>query len=227
MNAIELLRSESLTTLLEREIERLVLIGELRPGERVNEKRLADRFQISRGPIREACRGLERTGLLASVPNRGSFVREVDEKEALDIYDVRKVLFGLAGALAADRATARDIVDLAGLHKAMAEAVLRRDFSAYYPVNLHFHSKIIEMARNPTLARSYHEQIKKLHLFRARGLIQTGSLAESNDEHGRILAAIKQADRLRARAVCEEHVCNAKSRLVASLSGISRSDHAR
>ncbi len=85
-------------------------------------------------------------------------------------------------------------------------------FGSSRPVNLKFHDKIVEMA---TLSRSYREQIKKLHLFRARRLIQTGSLAESNDEHGRIFAAIKHADRLRARAACEEHVRNAKSRLIA------------
>jgi DNA-binding GntR family transcriptional regulator len=226
MDALEVLRSQSLTTLLEGEIEKLVLAGELRPGERINEKRLAERFQTSRGPIREACRGLERSGLLALSPNRGSFVRKVDEKEALEIYDVRSALFGLAGALAADRATPDGIAALAHLHKAMADAVGKGDFAAYYPANLQFHAKIVEMAGNPTLSRSYHEQIKKLHLFRARGLIQAGSLAESNDEHGRILAAIEQADRRRARDACEKHVFNAKSRLTASFAA-SGGDHAR
>ena len=96
-NAIDILRSHSLPMLLEQEIERVILGGELRPGDRINEKELALRFGISRGPVREALRSLELTGLVEQIPNRGVFVRQLTAAQADDIYEVRAALFWPGG----------------------------------------------------------------------------------------------------------------------------------
>src|SRR3546814_1563212 len=86
---LTILRTMSLTGALEREIERLILSGELAPGERINEIHLATRFGTSRGPIREAIRSLEAKGLVEAVRNRGVFIRRLTAEEAIEIYDVR------------------------------------------------------------------------------------------------------------------------------------------
>jgi len=78
MNApqpIDILRTRSLSSVLEGEIERLILSGEIAPGRKINENQLAVRFGTSRGPIREALRTLEGAGLVETIPNRGAFVR--------------------------------------------------------------------------------------------------------------------------------------------------------
>src|SRR5687768_3586195 len=80
-------RAVSLTSALERELERLILSGELPPGDRINEIHLARRFGTSRGPIREATRSLEAKGLVQVVRNRGVFIRRLSIEEALEIYD--------------------------------------------------------------------------------------------------------------------------------------------
>src|SRR5918997_2461849 len=100
---LRILQTVSLTTVLEREIESLILSGELPPGDRINEIQLAKRFGTSRGPIREATRSLEAKGLVEVVRNRGVFIRRLTTEEALEIYDVRSALFGLAGRLLAAR----------------------------------------------------------------------------------------------------------------------------
>src|SRR3546814_20695516 len=66
-------------------------------GDRLNETVLSERFQVSRGPVREACLGLERTGLIRNVPNRGVFVREMSATETVEPYYIRAALFGHAG----------------------------------------------------------------------------------------------------------------------------------
>src|SRR3546814_19342740 len=71
------------------ELEGMIVSGELSGGDRLNETVLAERFGVSRGPVREACRGLERSGLIRFVANRGVFVREMNVKEALELFDVR------------------------------------------------------------------------------------------------------------------------------------------
>jgi DNA-binding GntR family transcriptional regulator len=98
---LDILRFQSMTSVLKHEIEQLVLSGQYLSGERLNENSLAARFKVSRGPIREACRALAESGLLELIPNRGVFVRSVTEEQAADAYDVRAALFGLAARLSA------------------------------------------------------------------------------------------------------------------------------
>ena len=86
-----------LTAIVRDEIVRMIETGALAPGVWVNEADLAARLGVSRAPIREACRGLEQSGLLSFVVNRGAFVREIDPIEAAELYDLRSALFALAG----------------------------------------------------------------------------------------------------------------------------------
>src|SRR5579871_5993961 len=130
------LRAQSLSAMAAEALERMIINGELQAGDRINESTLAQMFGISRGPIREACRSLEKSNLVRVVANRGAFVREMSIEQAAEIYDVRAHLFGLAGRLAAIRATPREIEELAAMVGEMARA---RDIDAYYPLNVAFH----------------------------------------------------------------------------------------
>ena len=85
----------------------MILSGELQAGERLNEQALATRLGVSRGPIREATRALERAGLLTAIVNQGVFVRQLSRDEASEIYDVRGVVFGFACAAARAAASRR------------------------------------------------------------------------------------------------------------------------
>ena len=83
--ALTIRREESLTSIIRREIERMIDERELNPGDWVNEAMLASRLKVSRGPVREACRGLEQNGLLQVVVNRGVFVRKIELKDAAEL----------------------------------------------------------------------------------------------------------------------------------------------
>ena len=214
---LRILQTVSLTTVLEREIESLILSGELPPGDRINEIQLARRFGTSRGPIREATRSLEGKGLVEVVRNRGVFIRRLTLEEAIEIYDLRSALFGLGGRLLAARMNDQILDHLTQALKRMDEAAEERDFDSYYPLNLSFHTFIIESAGNATLAAEYAAFVKKLHLFRARSLVQGGGLAVSNREHREIVDALASGDVERAHGACWRHVERAKHRLLASL----------
>ncbi len=213
---LRILRTVSLTSVLEREIEALILSGDLPPGDRINEIHLAKRFGTSRGPIREATRSLEGKGLVEVIRNRGVFIRRLSLEEAVEIYDLRSALFGLAGRLLAARMDDAILDDLAGQLQSMDEAAERRDFDTYYPLNLAFHEDIVERAGNRTLAGEYRAMVKKLHLFRARSLVQGGGLAVSNREHREIVDALASGDIDRAHGACWRHVERAKHRMLAS-----------
>jgi DNA-binding GntR family transcriptional regulator len=215
-DALTILRTRSLSGVLEREIEKAILGGEIPPGKRVNENLLATRFGTSRGPVREALRALEGLGLVELIPNRGVFIRQPAVEEAIEIYDVRSVLFGLAGKLLAERVGDAQVARLKEYLEQMEAAARSRDFDRYYPLNLAFHEFIIDACGNATLAAQYRGLVKKLHLFRARSLVQGGGLEVSNSEHREMVEAITARDPERAQRAHSDHVARAKARLLAA-----------
>ena len=215
-SAIEFLKSRSLPMLIEEEIQRVILGGEYAPGDRINEKELALRFGISRGPIREALRSLESSGLIEQVPNRGVFVRRLTAEQAAHMYDVRAALFALAGRLLAARATDEEIARLRAFLVAMDDAIEKDDFDLYVKENFAFHQFIVDSAGNPVLATQYLSLIKQLRLYRTRNLMLGDSMRASNDEHHEMVEAIAAHDPDRAQAAHMNHVATAKVRLMST-----------
>jgi len=218
-HALEVLRSQSLSKVVQRDIERRILSGELRAGERINENRLAEKLSISRGPVREACRALEQAGLITLIANRGLFVRKVTLKEALDAYDIRASLFGLAGRILAPRITADQIAVLSDLVERMEAVSNGEDVNAYYPLNLEFHSRLVEFTGNEELADIYHGLVKKLHLFRRSALVAGGALKASSREHRAILDALIGRNAKRAKVLMENHVLAGRQRFLTASDG--------
>lgn len=210
---LEFLQNHSLTSVLRREMETLVLSGEFAPGERLNENSLAVRFSVSRGPVREVCRALAERGLLELVPNRGVFMRRIDEDQAAELYDVRAGLFASAARLLATKATVAQLSELEGLLERMEEAVRMHSLDLYYPLNLEFHDSILRFAGNARLHKAYSELVKELHLFRERALLQGGGLEVSNVEHRRIVKALQERDAAAAMEAAFLHVLSGKSRM--------------
>jgi DNA-binding GntR family transcriptional regulator len=213
VSAIDILRSHSLPMLLEREIERVILSGEYSPGDRINEKELALRFGISRGPVREALRTLEAGGLVEQVPNRGVFVRRLTAAQADDIYEVRAVLFALAGRRLATKATHDEVARLRGFVHAMDQAIAAEDFESYVRENFALHEFIVARAGNEVLASQYLSLVKQLRLYRTRSLMFGNAMRASNEEHREMVEAVAARDPDRAHAAHYRHVAAAKTRL--------------
>jgi len=214
---LDVLRSQSLTSVVHKAIEQMILAGELEAGERINENRLAARLSISRGPVREAMRALEQSGLVQVVANRGVFVRQLTLKEAVDAYNVRACLFGLAGQTLAGSITEPQIKSLSSLMVRMGSAKDRPKIDGYYALNLEFHARLVEFAGNKELERSYHGLVNKLHLFRRRGLVTSHGVEDSYREHRQIFDALVAHDARASRRLMENHVLAGKERLLGSL----------
>jgi DNA-binding GntR family transcriptional regulator len=206
----------SLAMALRTEIEKMILQGGMPMGERLNENYFAEKFQVSRGPVREAFRALVEAGLVEFIPNRGVFVRNVSLDQAIAAYEVRAALFSMAGRLAAIRRRKEEIVRFRGLVHDMDSAIARNDSEGYYKLNLDLHGAIMEAARNDRLAATYEGLIKELHLFRAKNLRLTDHADHariSNIEHAEMVEAIAAGDEMRAYAAHFAHVMNARERL--------------
>jgi DNA-binding GntR family transcriptional regulator len=200
---------------LRAEIEKLILRGELPTGERLSENLLAERFRVSRGPVREAFRALVEAGLLEFVPNRGVFVRQISLAEAIATYEVRAGVFAHAGRLAAARVQDGEIDRLRSFVRHMDECINSKDGAGYYALNLQLHAQILFMTRNSRLIATYEGLIKELHRFRAKNIDRPDHLHVSNAEHGAMVEAIAARDEMRAYETHYRHVMNAKGRVLA------------
>jgi phosphonate utilization transcriptional regulator len=216
--AIELLQSHSLTTLVQRELERRILAGELEPGAKLTEEDIAGTLNVSRGPVREAFRALEQAGLVRTEKNRGVFVRQVSVSDADEIYEVRAGLDELIGRLLAERIQPGQLVELRELLKKMQKAARAKSVDDYYPLNVKFHDCLAEFTGNRTLVAHYRRLVNELHLYRRETLARgPDSFPISTREHAEIVDALARRDADRAGRLMYEHAMESRDRLHAAL----------
>jgi DNA-binding GntR family transcriptional regulator len=203
------------------ELERLIADGTLAPGERLNEVAIGRRLGVSRGPVREAARALEKTGLVTVIMNRGAFVRSLSLDEAMAIYELNAVLFGLAAGLLAAGVTAAEALVLRDLVDGMDRAVAAGDRDGFFARNVEFHTRIMTFSPNREAETVYLAYAKKLMLLRRRSFEREGHMAQANREHRALLEAILAGNSALARERAEAHARAGRARF---LSAIERPD---
>ncbi len=211
---IALLRSASLATAAQHEIERLILGGELPPGAKLTEAVLSERLGVSRGPIREAFGRLEEAGLVRQEKNRGVFVRDIALDEAAEIFDLRAAMDELAGRRLARTLSAEQSRALRGVVERMEQAARADDADAYHLLNLEFHDRVVEFAGNRKMSSIYRKLVKELALARRRNLGEEQALPHSVAEHRQILKAIASGDPEAAGRALFEHAQASKRRML-------------
>jgi len=208
-------QASSLLGLIAEELEQMIIGGALQGGDRINESSLALRLGVSRGPIREACRQLERSRLVEFRTNRGMFVREISVEQAAQLYDIRASLFGLAGRLAAARITPAEVEELRATVRRLEDATAEMD--AYYPRNVEFHRELMALSDNPRLMDLYDDVSKELHLFRRHGLETGAARHTSNAQHGEILDRLQAGDAEGTARLMQAHILAGKERMLATV----------
>jgi phosphonate utilization transcriptional regulator len=209
---IALLRTASLSSAAQQEIERMILEGEIAPGSKLTEAWLSERLGVSRGPIREAFRMLEEAGLVRQEKNRGVFVRDIPLDEAIEIYDLRAAMDELVGRRLAETITPEQMKAARSIVERMDAAARAGDADAYHLLNLEFHDTLVGFAGNRKLAGVYRKLVKELALFRRRNLRDQQQLPHSAAEHRGILKAIASGDAELAGRTMFDHVIESKGR---------------
>ena len=211
---IALLQSSSLTSVVQKEIERQILQGELAPGSKLIEAALAAQLGVSRGPVREAFRILEEAGLVRQEKNRGVFVRDIPLDEAVEIYDLRAMMDESVGRQLAERITPEQLKSVRAMVEAMEKAVKAGDADSYHLLNLEFHDTLIRFGGNRKLTTIYRRLINELSLFRRMNLADAKLLPISASEHRAIFKAIASGDADAAGKAMRDHVLVSKDRTV-------------
>lgn len=216
-------RAHTLTGVVQHEIERMILSGELKPGQRLNEKAVADKLSVSRGPVREACRALAELGLVYLIPQRGVFIQRVTRDDAIEVYELRAGLTALSASLLAPMLTKEIAEQLDKYVDDMQDAAEKGDFSRFDPLNLEFHDYIVRSTGNSRLIKLYRGFVKEFHLFRVHGLVQRGALLQSNEEHREIVNALKAQNANLSYETSFSHVSKGKERMLHALDDMTKS----
>ncbi len=209
----------TLTTHVQREIERRILSGEIPAGRRITETALAESLGVSRGPVREAIRWLAQSALVDIVANRGAIVREIGLGEALGLYDLRAVIFALACESLARRETDETCLLLRRKMQDMEQACAANDTQRYDRCNDEFHSAILAACGNARAKATYEALVKEMHLFRRRGLSLVCNMEASLREHKDIVEAIRAGEAEPAFRAGRMHIMAGKERFRATLAG--------
>jgi phosphonate utilization transcriptional regulator len=209
---IALLQTSSLTSVVQQEIERRILQGELAPGAKLIEAALAEALGVSRGPVREAFRMLEEAGLVRQEKNRGVFVRSIPLDEAMEIFDLRAMMDEAVGRCLAQAITPAQLREVRAMVEAMEKAVKAGDADSYHLLNLDFHDKLVAFSGNRKLTSIYRRLINELSLFRRMNLVDAKLLPISAGEHRAIVKAIALGDAEAAGQAMRQHVMASKNR---------------
>lgn len=188
-----------------------IISFEYKPGERLVERDLCERFEVSRTVIREALRHLEAEGLVELVANRGPIVSSPSPEEASDLYEVREALEALAARFCAERATPAQKKKLARALVHVATAYEKEDLSRQLQAKDEFYWHLCEGAQNPVIASTLRGIHARVQMLRGLSLQAPGRTRESLIELRRLVAAIEKGDGRAAGELAAEHVRSAAS----------------
>ena len=171
-----------------------ILKGTLKPGERVSEPELAERFGISRTPIREAFRQLESEGYLEVMPRKGAVVASLSERDVVEFYSIKSILEGHAARIAAERMSERDLERLETINAKLEQIATEGDIKTFFRVHNEFHELFIKASGNDKLTELINQLVLKFNRLRLASLAQPGRMAISVQEHRKIIEAFRNHD---------------------------------
>ncbi len=175
-------------------IREAILKGNLKPGEKVAEPELAERFGISRTPIREAFRQLESEGYLTVIPRKGAVVAALSEQDVQEYYAIKSILEGYAAELAADKLSDKELEKLEAINERLKALAAEGDVKAFYRVHSEFHDLFLKASGNSKLVELIQQLGMKFNRLRMASLSVEGRMNISVAEHDKLLEAFRKHD---------------------------------
>ncbi len=189
-------------------LRQAILRGELKPGERLMEVKLANQLGVSRTPIREAIRKLELDGLVLITPRRGAEVAQITEKSLHDVLEVRRSLEALAVQLACERIDSQGIMDLKKAERDFKKVLGNDDITVVAEADVAFHDVIYMATDNQRLIQLLSNFREQMYRYRVEYLKRKESHPKLLEEHHEILCAIEKGDVTTATRITCQHINN-------------------
>jgi len=203
-----------LRELVYEELKHKILIGNVIPGTRLMEIELAESMGVSRTPIREAIRKLEKESLVTIEPRRGAYVSDISIKDMVDIMEVREDLEGLAASLAARRINEKESAELVNITEKYAEAIRSANTDDIVKYDELFHKLVVSCSGNRTLIQMV-GNVQELALrFRYLYYDDFSRYEGMQEEHYVIMDAIVNGQEGKAREEADAHIKRLKDFLL-------------
>jgi DNA-binding GntR family transcriptional regulator len=204
------------------ELRRAIVTGELRPGEQVLQDALAERFGVSRVPLREALKILEGEGQVIYRPHRGYFVAELDLDDLREVYRIRDLLESEAVRVAVPRVTEPELAELSAALDDVERAAAAGDLVRMAEANRRFHFGLIEAAHLPRLSRLVRVLWDATDVYRSLYYVDEAHRDTVHDEHRAVLDAVRSGNAEGAVDLLRAHRERAVLALEGVLSGLPR-----
>lgn len=201
---------ETAVDMLVRRLSAGIVEGALGPGVRLDEQSLAERFQVSRTPVREALAQLAAQGLVERRPHRGVVVAGMSIERLLHLFELMTELEGVCARLAALRMTDAERAALAAGHLAARALAQAEDVERYADANRQFHTAIYDGAHNPALVETTRDVRNRLAPFRRAQFQMHGRPSASWTEHDAVVQAILTREGDASCAAMRAHILNVK-----------------
>ncbi len=195
-------------------LRRAILLGELKPGERLMELHLAEKLGVSRTPIREAIRILELEGLVTMMPRKGAAVAQITEKSMNDVLEVRRALDALCAELACDRITSEELDALRLASDSFEAAVRTADAKEIAHADVAFHDIIVRATGNQRLIQLVNTLSEQMYRYRFEYIKDTSQHETLIKEHRIIYQSIVSKDRETAAAAAKTHIDNQEKAII-------------
>ncbi|MBI5928823.1 MAG: GntR family transcriptional regulator [Chloroflexi bacterium] len=189
----------------------------LKPGQRIDQNKLAEDLQVSLVPVREALKGLEAEGLVTIIPRRGAFVTEISLSDLDDLYFARALVEGETIAHAVDRMGEFDFARLHELIHLMQEATSRQHIKEFMELNREFHLTIYRVLNNEHLLQAIVTLWDRSELYRYRYMFVLRNADVVHEEHREILAACEARDAAHAKELAVRHIQHTQQGLKAKI----------
>ncbi len=198
-------------------LKRAIITGEIPAGERIVETEYADRLHISRTPLREALRKLERDGLVEYVMRRGVVVRAFSPDDVDQIYTIRNSLEMLTLPHIIENATEEDIAGLREKLAAMDALMEQDDVEALSPLARDFHTSLTAISRKNRILRVIEGQDEYIRRFSAMSIRQEDRRPAAHQEHHLLVDYVEQKDLPRFTELMRKHIDRSKENCLAAL----------
>jgi DNA-binding GntR family transcriptional regulator len=201
-------------------IRHAIFAGTLAPGERLVEDLLAAQLGVSRAPIRDALKQLERDGLIASAGKRGKVVSLLTARDAWEVYSLRSTLEAMAISLAIRSATPELFAELDGLVAEMAPASVAGDHERLSALDVQFHGAICRASGHDRLLRAWESMSIQIRLL-SQQVIETiyADLQTIPERHAAVVARMRAGDEAQAEAAIRVHIDSVSERVMRVLQG--------
>lgn len=191
-----------------------IMNGDLKPGERLMESAIADQLGVSRTPVREAIRKLEKENFVTMVPRKGAYVSKLTTKDILDVLEVRRILEGFATQLATQRMSESEIRELRKCYEKFDKYLEKNNIQGMIEKDREFHDLIFKASKNDKLIHLVVELHEQFHRFRLIYFYEQATYGDVQHWHNKILEGIEARDPQMAKEFAERHVAEIERAVV-------------